>query len=366
MYMKKILAMALALVCLFSSALAAANVQFENVVDANENRRIKSQVGDKNGVPENPVIEGENPFTGLPYDGEYMPILVSVSNNSSARPQWGVNKADMIYEVPIMGNTLTRLFCMFMSEHPVEVGPVRSARSFHIDIREEWDSAMMYAGSRPEAACTDAELMQKNFTRYGVTTTNKGVRLNYDLNGSSQGADKTKRVSYHFRPNNLSVDLTLFEDALSVYDFTARPRLFTDDLPSTGAVANFVSVYYGDDQTDSHYEYNEDDNLYYRFVDGEPYVDLHDPETQLAFANVVVQRVALDFYRGGSDRPKVPLFGQGNADIFMGGRYIAGSWIRDDAEARTVFLDADGNEIAFQRGVTWINICGEKTQVSYE
>ena len=50
----------------------------------------------------------------------------------------------------------------------------------------------------------------------------------------------------------------------------------------------------------------------------------------------------------------------------MGGKYIAGYWKRADANSRTVFYDAEGNEIALQRGKTFISIIPAETTVSYE
>ena len=40
----------------------------------------------------------------------------------------------------------------------------------------------------------------------------------------------------------------------------------------------------------------------------------------------------------------------------MGGKHIAGYWKRENMESRTVFYDADGNEIQLQRGKTLISV----------
>ena len=49
-------------------------------------------------LDDNLVPEGKSPTTGLDYEGEYLPIMVSIGNNSAARPQWGLSKADIVYE----------------------------------------------------------------------------------------------------------------------------------------------------------------------------------------------------------------------------------------------------------------------------
>ncbi|MBE0600814.1 MAG: DUF3048 C-terminal domain-containing protein, partial [Firmicutes bacterium] len=52
--------------------------------------------------------------------------------------------------------------------------------------------------------------------------------------------------------------------------------------------------------------------------------------------------------------PLIQCVGQGNADIYIGGRYIAGYWIRKSADDPTVFYDDKGNEIQLTRGKTFI------------
>ena len=44
----------------------------------------------------------------------------------------------------------------------------------------------------------------------------------------------------------------------------------------------------------------------------------------------------------------------GIADIFIGGRYIPGYWVRESIDSPTVFLDDQGNEIQLTRGKTFI------------
>ena len=88
-------------------------------------------------------------------------------------------------------------------------------------------------------------------------------------------------------------------------------------------------------------------------------------QEQLAFSNLIVQHTTVT-WNGSSDAPVTVHIGEGNADIFMGGKYIAGYWKRADANSRTVFYDAEGNEIALQRGKTFISIIPAETTVSYE
>ena len=55
--------------------------------------------------------------TGLPFDGEYLPIIVSIENSPAARPQLGLQTADIVYEIPVEGS-VTRFLCVFSDNVP--------------------------------------------------------------------------------------------------------------------------------------------------------------------------------------------------------------------------------------------------------
>ena len=54
-------------------------------------------------------------------------MVVKIDNVDAARPQTGVNQADVVYEELVEGG-LTRLAAVFQSQYPTVVGPVRSGR----------------------------------------------------------------------------------------------------------------------------------------------------------------------------------------------------------------------------------------------
>ena len=131
MHMKKLIA--LLLVALLLGAMTTASAA--TVIDAGSKRNITVK-GDP--AQNNPRIPGESMTTGLPFEGEYIPILVNIDNVLGAWPQWGIGDADIIYEMPIHGLTLTRLVALFADKHPENAGPVRSGRVLHAEWRMGW------------------------------------------------------------------------------------------------------------------------------------------------------------------------------------------------------------------------------------
>ncbi len=60
-------------------------------------------------------------------------LAVKIDNAPAARPQAGLNSADIIFEEQVEGN-ITRFVALFHSKQPGVVGPVRSARTSDFDI----------------------------------------------------------------------------------------------------------------------------------------------------------------------------------------------------------------------------------------
>ena len=81
-----------------------------------------------------PDPPGPSPLTGLPGPAPGRPALVvKIDNAPKARPQIGLNQADVVVEEMVEGG-ITRFAAVFHSQDADPVGPVRSARSTDIGI----------------------------------------------------------------------------------------------------------------------------------------------------------------------------------------------------------------------------------------
>src|SRR6266508_3191509 len=74
-----------------------------------------------------PNASAVNPLTGLAGLPTGPVVGVKVDNTSAARPQWGLNQADVVYVEQVEGG-LTRLVAIYASHRPARTGPVRSVR----------------------------------------------------------------------------------------------------------------------------------------------------------------------------------------------------------------------------------------------
>ena len=399
-----LLTVALLLTC--ASAMAAKKSTANTYTMETEGYVVLQNVEDRNITPNegeldiNPLIEGESPTTGMPYDTSvrYMPIIVQISNSegtetiegglsytasekyargmelerndtkskkiSSAgigpRAPWGGQYADVVYEGILYRDGVTRISFVYNDAladgGELTVGPVRSARLGHVRLREEWQGGIAFCGG-PKAE--DNNVVQY-FKDLGATA--KGVV--FDVETSLKRGLFNHRVKGVLAPDNLSVDAVGLQSLIPEETIaTPHPFLFTDVSPYTDGyeLAYSINMDWGHKAWISHFVYDAQNNLYLRYSGEAPYMTFaaaddreEDNMEQMSFSNVIIQRVHYDYVNNNRIMPDMQSIGKGNADIFIGGRYIPGYWVRESLESPTVFFDDQGNEIQLTRGKTFI------------
>ncbi len=317
-------------------------------------------------VTERAPTPGVSLTTGLPTDEAFVPIVVVLDNEAPALPHWGIQDADVIYQVPNAGGGATKLLALFAYDAPELAGGVRSARTPFVDVALSWGAALSYCGSpgseKNEAANVPALVRKSGLSLAG---------LNFDLIGNN---DYSSRMKGKAPPHNLSAHVRQIRQILTDagHEFAPRGFLFADSPAIAGVPAQEIQVlHYGEtkkprsyEESDSTFAYDAGQNAYLRSTIRGPYVDRDTPETPIPFANVIILRTPFS-YEHGNYVVLNSMVGSGAADIFTGGRYIAGGWTRTAQDAPTVFLNDQGAEMALQPGKTFIIITNDVTEVSY-
>lgn len=361
--MKKMTVFFLLIAIIFTFSTTALAESKATILQNEEDRHIAVKGQGSDGTfPVNPEIAGVSPTTGMPWKGEYKPMLVIIDNTDGGigdRAPWGASYADILYETPLHKNGHTLLNFLFSDTVPERVGPIRSARVTHAELREEWDAGFLFYGGQDSEGTNiydvfrDTGANQKGILFSGIVSTGKPWKKYYS------------RVEDIVSPYNVSADVKAMQVLIpSGFKAPSRPYLFTDELPAQGNPASSITITLNLPEYSSSFLYDPDTNRYLRFVGGEPYADAETKE-QLSFSNLIIQRTSVTYYLGFKERPVTKNIGSGNADIFMGGRYIPGYWVRTGMNQRTVFFDQNGNEIALQRGKTFISLLDDGTQVTY-
>ena len=97
-------------------------------------------------------------LTGLqctPEQKDCRPVALSMNNLLDALPQCGISFADIVWECNMEGG-ITRLLAIFsdISKAP-ELGAVRSARDYFIEIASMYDAVLVHAGGSPDFYSVD-------------------------------------------------------------------------------------------------------------------------------------------------------------------------------------------------------------------
>ena len=391
--MKKQISLFLVLVLLFTSVGALASSKKETKVQPNKYSLalegvVLQDTPDRGITPATPAVRhemvaGESPTTGLPWEGSYLPMIVQISNPAGSvkfngttvksaglgvRSPWSGQYADVVFEGILYRTGETRISfllsdCFADGQPTGGVGPVRSARIGHVLLREEWQSGFIYAGGPRREDNNIKEL----FKQTGADE--KGVLFDL-LSGSFK--ENKNRVKGIKAPDNYNADVMGLRSLIPAqYVSTPRPFLFADDSPYVQGnydMAYTINLDWGKKEYISHFQYDENENLYLRFcgpgddpTKWAPYMSYAGSEQrdegsmeQLSFANLIIQRVHYDYVNNNKIMPNMQAVGKGNADIFIGGRYIPGYWVRNGEQEPTVFYDDQGNELVLTRGKTFI------------
>jgi Protein of unknown function (DUF3048) N-terminal domain len=90
-----------------------------------------------------------SPFTGEPVPSLNRVLAVKIDNIVLARPQTGLNHADIVYVLPVEGG-LSRFLAIFSSHFPPVIGPVRSAREDDLALLRQFGRpAFAFSGATP-------------------------------------------------------------------------------------------------------------------------------------------------------------------------------------------------------------------------
>jgi hypothetical protein len=291
------------------------------------------------------------PLTGLPDESEATPsrpsVAVKIDNAPEARPQSGLDVADVVYEEVVEGG-VTRFIAVFHSQAPDLAGPVRSVRPMDPSVLAAYHGLVAYSGGIPAFV----SLMRKAPVQ----------DVNVDVATDAYTWDKARRA-----PHNQYVSpAKLWPKAKGDYD---DPPSAMFDYRSSGeafgeADARHVVIPYSPRQT-SIYDWDAA-GTWKRTSNGTPHTAASG--VQIAPQNLVVQFVSmhtLDYVdQSGSKVVESTVVGKGDAWILSGGRVTKGRWSKASAGAPTRYTDASGNPVKLAPGRTWVHFTPVGTPVT--
>jgi hypothetical protein len=314
-------------------------------------RATKVAAGDETPAPPPAPPTARRVIDGMPVaegaaEGGYYAVMID--NHSDARPQAGVAEASLVYEAPVEGG-ITRLLAVYPSDAKVErIGPIRSARPYYLDWASELDATYVHVGGSPEALDR-------------IKATSGFMDLNEMYAGKYFWRDKARLA-----PHSTFTSMELLRQAREAR-FADRDRKdiagwkFKDDAPVGERPESGAELVIG--YADTYrvtWRYDRDANQFVRMRGGKEEKDA--TGVSVRAKNVVVQYVETKVL-DEVGRRRIDTKGGGEALAAIDGRTVGGRW--KAVGGRTVFVDAAGNEFAFDAGTTWIEVVPNDTPVTH-
>jgi hypothetical protein len=301
---------------------------------------------------------------------KHRPLGIMIENHVDARPQSGISSADVVYEAVAEGG-ITRFLTIFNCQSAIEVGPIRSARTYFLDFVSEYGTEPLYTHVGGANTPGPADALSQIET-YGWGNLN-------DLNQFSIGFPTFWR-DYDRLGHVAATEHTMYSttEKLLQYAATSRkltltdadgiswtkgfvPYTFKDDAPASQRPASqkiHIEFWTTDPDYAVDWTYDPITNIYKRNVGGVPHID-RNTNKQLATKNIVALTMIENHANDGYTDNEHLLYktkGTGKANIFMDGKQIIGTWEKDTRTSRTLLFDSAGLPIKLDRGTIWFEI----------
>jgi hypothetical protein len=251
-------------------------------------------------------------------------LLVKIDNRPEARPQVGLNDADIVFEELTEGG-ITRFLAVYQSRLPADVGPIRSVRPVDPALASPLRGVFAFSGGTPPnvAAIERAPVVAIDETRAGKAM---------------------HRIHDRVPPHNLFGTPAKLQEFAAPDAHAPRPLFEYNDIPRAGQPCTSVIVAFSADYQ-SRYDWSPTDHSWHRSMAGQPFLS---SGVQVAPTNLIVLWVA--------DQSPEATLGLGRALVFRDGTVEDGIWARTKVADAFHLTDVAGTPIPLAVGTTWIHL----------
>jgi hypothetical protein len=258
-------------------------------------------------------------------------LWVKIENTPEARPQTGLDEADVVYE-QVTEAGITRFITLFNSQLPDALGPIRSTRAMDSDVVAPLGGVFAYSGGIPQSVdlINHAPVDAVDETRAAAAMfRDRSQRAPHNLYGRAGdlvalGGDQPRPIP-------------------PLFSYLAAGQAFAGD-PVSAVRVDFDAPYA------PIYTFDPSSHTWLRSIGFTPFTAASGQ--QIAPTNVIVQFVpcCLPVPEGGI----YMTVGTGEAWVFSDGKMVKGTWTRNDRSEVTMFLDDNNQPIRLNPGRTWV------------
>jgi len=264
---------------------------------------------------------------------------VKVDNHLEARPQSGIEKADLIFEIWVEG--LTRYLAFFQASDAEYIGPIRSMRPTDIALQNPFAASFVNSGGQDWVY----ELAWSSSVRYFLEP------------------EGTFRISDRYPPHNLYGDTVALRtlDDRGDYDEPLEALWNFGEMPEDATPATQISMTYPYEFSSSWY-WNPVLNHYEKDTTGNPhyYLDSEGNAQRVSADTLIVfeMDVYMTCYGCTSGRvvPVTVTTGSGPAWILAEGKVVSGTWSRETDTEWFSIQDENGSDLKVPPGRIWVTL----------
>ncbi len=287
------------------------------------------------------------PLTGLPVtnpaNATRAALNIKIDNVPLARPQAGVNAADVVYEEIVEGG-FTRLVGVYQSTDSDDIGPVRSVRPTDPDLVAPFGGVFSFSG--------------------GSTRFEALIRSTPGITAVSEGDDKAAYPNHGPHTG----DHTAYTSTAALYahapagskpppPFSPFVKAGQPFAPAGAVPATAINLTVGTQAVG--FNFDAATKTWKRTMDGQP--DMLQDGSQIASSNVIIEFVPLVAVEGatdsiGSQVYESKLQGTGDAWVLSDGKIVKGKWSKSSQTAMTTYADAAGAPIPLSPGRTFVEL----------
>ena len=289
------------------------------------------------------------------------PVAIMVDNERTAYDHYGLNSADIIYE--LMNSTandrVTRLMCIVKDwENLQQFGSIRSTRPTNVILAGEYNAILVHDGGpfyiNKYLARSYSNNLSGGFARFknGKAYEFTEYVTSKDTNGSDGLVDRIAQAGYSTTYNSYYPGLH-FNFNSSITDLSSN---------HSGSVTG-KDIYLPHPHNKSELHYNEQTHKYEYKCYGMAHIDPLDNNKVLSFENVILQCTGWSLCRyddGTPDPNGYMIYDVVNSDTgyyFTEGRCINIRWKKTSETDLTHYYDAEtGEELRLNTGKTYISL----------
>ena len=294
-------------------------------------------------TPPPPPTATPTPTTGAsPLRGTTVPLAditgpalaAKIDNHWAARPQWGLERTDIVYEELVEGG-LTRYVAVWFSDVPKEIGPLRSIRPMDPEIVGPLKGIIAFSGGRAP------------FVRMIGETD-----LHLSIHGGKDDAFMYRSTQKR-APHNVVVEAQKLRKAYAQIDppraqFSYAQQGSRPTAVARGERAKGLDISFSSSSQRS-WRWSADAKSYMRFQSGVKDLDSHGK--QLRAKNVLTLDVEVTY----TEVPRTHLVGKGTGTLSTGGKTLSVRWSKKSRDSRIV-VTSGGREVALAPGNTWVEL----------